>query len=182
MAERQKMSEIPKKILGIVIGAIFVSVAVVWILISGPKHIKDKNGEEDTSLAEISEEDILSQKMGARGGPNTSETHWETSTIGGSEGVEYFSRKFTGVAVLYTCTVTADSDISLGLSDFFVQSGNFAFYVVLDGEIVGEVTPNESGVAQFFLPSIEKNATLSYVIAGESASFSFTTPTAWDVT
>ena len=94
------MSEIPKKIWGIVAGTIFVSVAVVWILISGPKHIKDTNGEEDTSLAEISEKDILSQKMGARGGPNTSETHWETSAIGGTECLQNPIRNF-----LSKCTV-----------------------------------------------------------------------------
>ena len=50
---------------------------------------------------------------------------------------------------------------------------------MLDGKIVGEVKPDEFGIAEFILPDIEKTGTLEYIIAGESADFSFTAPMDW---
>ena len=174
------MNEKTKKILLIIFAVVFVAVIAVWMLANpAPKHIEDTNGEENYSLQEISERDVVSLKMGSRGGVSKEETHFNVADFDVSEGIEYSSRKFTGVQSLYAATIFKGSDIYVYLSDFKVKSGNFAFYVVLDGKIVGEVSPDEFGTAEFKLDNIDKTATVEYIIAGESASFQFTAPLDW---
>lgn len=94
-----------------------------------------------------------------------------------SSGTKYSSQKFTGVYRLHTSTIFKGSDIYINLAEFNVKEGNFAFYVVFDGEIVGQVEPKEGGMAEFILKNVEKTGSLEYIIAGESANFSFIAPT-----
>lgn len=159
--------------------ALVVSIAVWMLFNAGPNHIEDTNGPDNFALQQITEENIVNQDIGARGGLSK-ETFWNAGNIGGPlSGVKYFSSKFTGVQVLYTCTILEGSDIHVYLTGFHVESGNFAFYVVLDGEIVGEVKPDEFGIGEFILEDIEKTGTLEYIVAGESANLWFSIPQAW---
>jgi len=46
---------------------------------------------------------------------------------------------------------------------------------VFDGEVVGKLEPSDDIVAEFTLENVDKTGDLEYIIAGESASFSFVT-------
>ncbi len=163
-----------------VFAVVIVAVFVVWMLINpAPQHIEDTNGADNYSLQQITKQDVVANKIGARGGPNTKETRITLSVGEVSSGIKYYSRKFTGVYVLHTTTIFKGSDIHFNLSDFEINGGNFAFYVVLDGEIIGEVKPDEFNTAEFLVENINKTGALEYIIAGESANFKFTTATEW---
>lgn len=175
------MSEKMKKIFGIAVVIAVVGAVAAWMILNpGPEHIEDTNGADDYSLQTITEEDVVKCEMGSRGGLAESTSNLSVGGIQISDGIEYSCKKFTGVHRLYTCTIFKGSDIHVSLVDFKIKSGNFAFYVVLDGEIYGQVKPAEDGgFSEFILDSVEKSGTLEYIIAGESANFSFVSPTEW---
>lgn len=163
-----------------VFAIVIVAAFVIWMLINpAPQHIEDTNGADNYSLQQITKQDVVANKIGSRGGPNTKETRITLSIGEMSSGIKYYSRKFTGVYVLHTTTIFKGSDIYLNLSDFQINDGNFAFYVVLDGEIIGEVKPDEFNTAEFLVENVNKTGSLEYIIAGESANFKFTTTTEW---
>ena len=167
-----------KNILWGVFAVVLVVVVVVWIFANpGPEHIEDTNGADNYSLQTITEQDVVDQKMGSRGTVSTSELQYDFAGLNVSSGMKYSSKKFTGVYLLHTTTLMKGSDIYVSLAEFNVTGGNVAFYVVFDGELVGQVEPNESAMAEFKLDNVEKTGTLEYIIAGESASFTFIAPT-----
>lgn len=169
-----------RNILWGILAVVLVAVAVAWMVINpGPEHIEDTNGAEDFSLQTITEEDIVANQMGTRGGLTQSELSYKFAGLNLSDGIEYSCKKFTGVYQLYTCHIFKGSDISVSLAEFEIKSGNFAFYIVLDGKIVGEVKPEEDGFSEFTMENIEQSGTLEYYIAGESANFRFISPTEW---
>lgn len=156
-------------------------VGAIWIFSNpGPEHIEDQNGADNYSLQTITEQDVIEQKMGARGTVSERETHYEFAGLNVSDGIKYSSKKFTGVYLLHNETLFKGSDIYVSLAEFEINQGNFAFYVVFDGEVVGKVEPNENALAEFRLDNVEKTGTLEYVIAGESASFEFVAPTEFE--
>ena len=175
------MSEKLKKILGIAVVIAVVGAVSAWMILNpGPEHIEDTNGADDYSLQTITEEDVVKCEMGTRGGLTETRSNLSAGGIEISDGIEYSCNKFTGVYRLYTCTVLKGSSIYVDLVDFQIRSGNFAFYVVLDGKIVGEVKPaKDGGYTEFTLDNVEKTGTLEYIIAGESANFSFISTTEW---
>lgn len=167
-----------KNILWIVFAIAIVAIGVVmFILNPGPEHIEDTNGADNYSLQTITEQDVIEQKMGARGTVRERETHLDIAGWSVSEGIRYSSKKFTGVSMIYNTTLMKGSDIHVTLAEFEIKEGNFAFYIVFDGEVVGKVEPSENALAEFLLENVEKTGTLEYVIAGESASFEFVAPT-----
>lgn len=166
-----------KNILWIVFAVVLVVVIVVWMFVNpGPEHIEDTNGADNYSLQSITEQDIIEQKMGTRGTVSERETHYDFAGLSVSDGIKYSSNKFTGVYLLHNTTLFKGSDIYVSLAEFVINEGNFAFYVVFDGEVVGKVEPSENALAEFRLENVEKTGTLEYVIAGESASFEFVAP------
>ena len=175
-----KLTEKIKKTLWVLFAVALVGGFIAWMLLNpGPEHIEDTNGPDNYALQQITEADVASLKMGSRGTVSTHETHWNVAGFEVSDGVEYASDKFTGVYSLYTTTIIKGSDIHLFLTDFRVNSGNFAFYVLLDGKIVREAKPDEFGMVELLIENIDSTATLEYVIAGESADFRFTAPAEW---
>ena len=175
---KQNSNPKTKNILVGVLVVVFVVVFAVWMFGNpGPDHIEDTNGADNYALQTITEQDVVAMEMGSRGTVSTSETQLNIAGMTVSDGIKYSSEKFTGVYLLHTTTILKGSDIYINLAEFHITEGNFAFYVVLDGEIVGQVTPSEVGVSEFTLESVEKTGTLEYIIAGESASFTFTAPT-----
>ena len=174
------MPEQVKKILWIIFAVALVATVALWSIFNpGPEHIEDTNGLDNFALQQITEEDVVSLKMGSRGGLTTKETRWSFEGFEVSDGTEYSCRKFTGVYRLYSTTIIKGSDIYVYLANFQVHSGNFAFYVVLDGTIVGQVQPDD-GVTELLIENIDKTATLEYIIAGESANFEFVVPSDWE--
>ena len=175
-----KLNEKTKKILGIVFAVVMVLGYVGWsILNPGPEHIEDTNGPDNYNLQKITEADVVALKMGTRGGLTTSETHWDFGALNISSGLEYSCKKFTGVYLLDSCTIFKGSDIHVLLPEYRVKSGNFAFYVVFDGQVIGKVEDDGFGNGEFLKENIEKTGSLQYIIAGESANFSFIAPGDW---
>ena len=167
-----------KNIMWIVFAIAIVAVCLVmFILNPGPEHIEDTNGADNYSLQTITEQDVIEQKMGARGTVRERETHLDIAGWSVSDGIRYSSDKLTGVYMLYNTTLMKGSDIHVTLAEFEIKEGNFAFYIVFDGEVVGQVTPDDGAYSEFLLENVEKTGTLEYVIAGESASFEFVAPT-----
>ena len=174
------VSEKTKKMLGAVGAVVLVIAIAAWMILNpGPEHIEDTNGADNYALQQITEADIIAHNMGTRGGLATSESYWSIGSLEISDGVEYSCKKFTGVYLLDSCTIFKGSDIHIFLGDFRIMSGNFAFYVVLDGQIIGEVKPDADGVGELLIENIEKTGTLEYIIAGESAQFRFIAPSVW---
>ena len=170
-----------KNTLGIVIAVVLVVAVAVWIFLNpGPEHIEDTNGADNYSLQTITKQDVIEQKMGAKGTVSERETHLDIAGWSVSDGTKYSSKKFTGVYLLHTETLFKGSDIYVSLAEFEINEGNFAFYIVFDGEVVGQVEPGENALAEFKLDNVEKTGELEYVIAGESASFSFIAPTEFE--
>lgn len=154
--------------------ALIVVFVVLMIKNPAPDHIEDTNGADNYSLQTITEQQIIEQSMGSRGGVDKVERKLTIGGIGISSGKEYSSKKFTGVMSLYITNLRKGSDIAVSLAEYEIKEGNFAFYVIFDGQIVGKITPGDDATADFVLEDVEKSATLEYVIAGESANFKFT--------
>ncbi len=144
-----------------------------------PDHIEDTNGADNYALQTITEQDVVELKMGSRGTVSESETQMNIAGLSISDGRKYSSSKFTGIYQLYATTLFKGSDIYVNLSQFEIKEGNFAFYIVFDGEIVGQIVPSETGVSEFTLDNVEKTGSLEYIIAGESASFEFIALSDW---
>ena len=169
-----------KKVLSVAAAVIIGAAVLIWLLLNpGPEHIEDTNGAENYTLQSIRESDIVSLKLGSRGGVSTRKTGLDLGAISISDGIEYSSNKFTGVYELYSCHLFKGSDILIDLADYRIESGNFAFYVVFNGEIIGTLTPDEFGTAHFLYENADKSGTLQYIIAGESADFTFISATEW---
>ncbi len=141
-----------------------------------PDHIEDTNGADDYSLQQITEDDVVALNMGTRGSISESQMSFDFGDVAITNGVKYSASKFTGVYLLYTTTLFKGSDIHVMLGNFKITGGNFAFYVVFDGKIVGQVTPSGEGLSEFILEDVDKTASLEYIIAGESAGFEFVIP------
>ena len=140
---------------------VLVVVAVIWFLNDDLQHIADTNGPDDDSLTTITDQQIVDQSIGALN------VKTQTGFISGM--VTVSSDKFTGVyEILYDNYIGA-SDFYLQLYEFTVTSGNFKMCVVHDGKIVATLEPG--GFVEYLLEDI--SGTVSLVIAGESAEFSF---------
>ncbi len=175
-----QLSEATKKKLAWVFAIVLIVAVAAWMIFNpGPEHIEDTNGPDNYALQTINEHDVLAQKMSARGSLGEAEAHLDLGNVSFSSGTRYSSKKFTGVQLLYHTSLIKGSDIVVNLADFNVKSGNFAFYVVFDGEIVGEVKPDDMGLANFRLDNVNKSGLLEYVVAGESANVSFVAPLEW---
>jgi hypothetical protein len=155
------MNEIKKR--GPLIFAIVFVVVFCVMVFSGDKleHIEDKNGPDNYNLQQITDYNIINMDIGAK---NLSE---KTSAL--SSLLEYSSKKFTGVAEIYTTNVWGNR-LDITLYNLWVESGNFRVVLVHNDEIVHEFKLNE--LSQTY--TLEKpNGTVSLRIAGESADFEF---------
>ena len=151
---------------------IFVPVILVAVIIgtiilfnSAPEHIEDTNGPENFKLQKITDEDIAKIEMGSL---NVSVSNNAVTNM-----TKISSKKFTGVyEVLYT-NLLGKSDFFLNIYDLNVNAGNFKIAVVHNGKIIKTLT--EENYEETLIEDI--NGTVSLVIAGESADFSFSITT-----
>ena len=156
-----KMNGAIKKMLLAVVVIVGVVFAIFWFLNTDLEHIEDTNGAEDFSLQTITDENIINQDTGAINVVTTNNTITNMTEIS--------SKKFTGVYEVVYENLIGKSDFVLNLYDFKIKSGNFKMVVVHDDKIVAVLTPENAD--EFILNDI--NGTVSLVIAGESADFSF---------
>lgn len=130
-------------------------------------EIADSNGLDDYTLAEITEENIINQDLGASSysmSPGSEDDDYMTSTT------KFKGKEFSGVAQLYMTNYIGKSDVSIDVSNLTVDSGNFALMVLLDGEIVHEFKHGEL-METFEMKDIK--GTFEIVMAGETADFKF---------
>ena len=154
------MKRLKDKIFVFVI-VVVVGIGAVMLLNSDLEHIEDTNGPENFELQTITDEDIAKIEMGS--------LNVSTSTNSITNMTEISSKKFTGVYEVLYVNLLGKSDFLLNLYDLNLNSGNFKMVVVHDGKIVKTLT--EENYEQTLIEDID--GTVSLVIAGESADFSF---------
>ena len=119
-------------------------VAAVWLMMPGIEHIEDANGPDDTSLATLTEADILADSIADTGFLST---HRGSIDLPGGwsigSGVKISSDKLTGVTELLWADYLLPSDFYLNLSLFTVEEGNARLYVVNNDQIVAVLEPGE---------------------------------------
>ena len=157
-----------KKLLPLLI-LVFAVVVGVWLFMDTPDPIQDTNGPDDFSLTTITDENIIRQDMGARNPVAVRNLSFDFGGITISNGVHFSSESFTGVYEIMYGNFLLNSDVTITLYDFTVESGNFKMCVVYDDEIVAVLEPGE--LVEYRLEDV--NGTVALRIAGESASYNF---------
>ena len=151
-----------------------VSVAVVlaWFFMSkNAIVIEDTNGAADTSLAVLTDEDIVNMGAGTIvKEPQTKERKGSLFGLNFTSGTEFYSDDFSGVTMLNQWDFMLNGSIYFDLYDFEVTGGNFRMCIVYEKEeIVADIQPGE--LVEVRMNDL-KNGKYSVVIAGESAAFS----------
>lgn len=155
---------------------VVVAFAVIYFLMGQNAVVyEDTNGSEDSSLAIITEEEILSRGAGTMvSGPKTKEHKGEMFGIQMSSGVKFYSDNFSGVYVIEDWNYLTKSDVYFTMYDFEVTAGNFKMYYISETEILGTIEPCGKGQqSELILKDLPKGK-YALVIAGESAAFEFT--------
>ena len=157
----------------LLIGAAIFAAAVLFLLFMPGKQIEDTNGPDDSTLATLTDADLLADTLSC--------TSYSTSTgrirlPGGwelNDGVKFSSKEFSGVTDLMWVDYILPSDFYLELSNFQVNGGNFRMIVVNNDAIIADIQPGEDVICQ--IEGITGPTTLR--IAGESADFTIVIPT-----
>lgn len=128
----------------ILIVLIAAVIAAVWLMMPGIDPIEDVNGPDDTSLATLTEADILSDSIADKG----SRTIYRGSidlpngwSIG--SGVKISSDELSGVTEILWANYILPSDFYLEVSMFAVEAGNARLYIVNNDQIVAVLEPGE---------------------------------------
>ena len=153
----------PKNALAGIAVVIVLIVAVVWFMNNGIEHIEDTNGADNFELQQITDENIIKDDLGAVGGPKISRPVLLGDTV------EFSAKKFTGVYEILYDNYIMPSDFELNLTGYEISGGNFKMVVVHDDKIVATLEPDL--FVNYRLEDVK--GTVSLMIAGESASFSF---------
>ena len=119
-------------------------------------HIEDKNGPDDYSLVEITEEKLIN---GASAYTQTQSITNETKNS-----VEFDSKKFSGVKTLKKITFAGGIRLEINY-DIELDSGNFRAVLIHDGEIVMDLPVGEN--QQIVIDNPKRSYEIR--IAGESA-------------
>ena len=138
-----------------------IAVAAVWMMGDDLEHIEDTNGTDNYTLQTITDENIVKGDVGA--------LNFRKHTSPLNDGITFSSDRFTGVAEIMLTNFVFPSDFDLEVTGFHVNSGNFKMAVVHDETIVAVIEPD-------LFPSCyleDVTGTVSLVIAGESADFTF---------
>lgn len=138
-----------------------IAVAAVWMMGDDLEHIEDTNGTDNYALQTITDENIVKGDVGALN------LRKHTSPL--NDSITFSSDRFTGVAEIMLTNFVLPSDFDLEVTGFHVNSGNFKMAVVHDEAIVAVIEPDL--FASCYLEDV--TGTVSLVIAGESADFTF---------
>ena len=139
-----------------------------YSVIANPvEHIEDSNGERDTSIVTITDEEIINHSYGSRG-MTRSESNFNIAgwKIGG---VRFHSKKFTGVDPLLQQNIIFSTEICLNIYNYNIESGNFRLYVVNDDKIIDIIKPSKE--TSHYYENIK--GTFTVIAVGESANFEF---------
>jgi hypothetical protein len=117
-------------------GLVSVVMALITIL-GGPSHIEDVNGE-DTSLAVITMEDILSDRHQSVSFMSSTRTSGNGSGVRGQhddcdvQNLVFSCKKFSGVRTIHTTRLKSGNLLLCITAE--VTSGNLALVITVDGE------------------------------------------------
>lgn len=138
--------------------ALLLALCVGVILCLCACHIEDKNGPDDYSLVEITEEKLI----------NGSSSYTETKSIINKtkNGVELDCEKFSGVRTIKKITFTGGKWLEINY-DLELDGGNFRAVLIHDGEIVMDLPIGED--QQIIIDNPKSSYEIR--IAGESADF-----------
>lgn len=139
-----------------------LSILLILGLAGCGNEIEDTNGEDDYSLATITDENIINLDLGASGS--------SSSTTGDSTVTKYSAKSFSGVEELYVADYLWESDVTIDVTSLIVKGGNFRLVVLVDDEIVYDFDLEE--VSQS-CELHDVDGTVSVRIAGESAAYEF---------
>ncbi len=159
-----------KKLLMSVAAVIFAVVVIIMLIRDGEelKGIKDTNGADNYSLQTITDENIIKQDIGMKGG-----LHVRNATL--TNDVIISCDNLTGVyEVLFTSTI-GRSDFRIYFSEFVVRGGNFKAALICNDKIVKELDFTDSTrVFDFVVKDLKGD--IRFVIAGEEADFKIRIP------
>ena len=151
-----------KKAMPAIGAVVLIVVAVFWFMGGALEHIEDTNGAANYNLQTITDQNMINQDIGS--------LNLKSSTGFLNDGVTFKSDKFTGVYRIMLTNYIFPSDFVVDVAGFTVNNGNFKMVVVNDDKIVAVIEPG------IFANCRLENliGSVSLVIAGESADFSFT--------
>lgn len=173
---RKKTDAIIIVILAVVILAVFCGLVLPALIraFRFESKYEDLNGEDDYSLCVITEENVL-QGTDCEMWMSGSSFDGNPTNVEGLQGEDvdwdecyYQAEIFDGVCVAQA-TRTDQETITLSLTSTVTQ-GNFEIFILIDGEIYGQVSANCEKELQ--LNGIQ-NRDVLVVIAGEGANFTF---------
>ena len=151
-----------KKAMPAIGAVVLIVVAVFWFMGGALEHIEDTNGAANYNLQTITDQNMINQDIGS--------LNLKSSTGFLNDGVTFKSDKFTGVYRIMLTNYIFPSDFVVDVAGFTINNGNFKMVVVNDDKIVAVIEPG------IFANCRLENliGSVSLVIAGESADFSFT--------
>ncbi len=145
-----------------------VRILCTFFLITGltgcGETYEDTNGENNTALNTITDENIINMDIGASG------LSYTTTEVMGITCEEYSSNNFNGVIEIGYANYISANQIDVYVGHINVKSGNFKLVVLIDDEIV-KVIPNDAFGETYTFKNVK--GTLSIRAAGESASVEF---------
>ena len=162
--KKEKITNVLWIILAIAIIGYFV-----FSMITNPvEHVEDSNGENDTSIATIKEEEIIDYL--SRGSLGMGVTKKDVKIAGWQlGGVKFHSKKFSGVEPLLRTDIIYTGGFDLNIYDYKIDGGNFRLYVLNEGKIIDVLEPTEDFKHHY--EDIKGEFTV--VAVGECANFEF---------
>ena len=125
---------------------------------------EDTNGENNTSLNTITDENIIKMDLGA------SNISYSETNVAGISTAEYSSKNFNGVYEVQYSNYLFANRVEVQVDYINVKSGNFKLVILIGDEIVKEV-PNDAFAETYVFENVDD--TLSIRVAGESANVEF---------
>lgn len=130
-------------------------------------EIADTNGDDDYTLAEITEENIVNMDLGAS---SYSQSPSDDEVAGLAELTKFKASSFSGVAEIYSTNLIGKSDLTFNVTTIQVDKGNFRLMVLVDDKIIHEFDLAEMNQTYELE---DTSGAVSVKMAGESADFKF---------
>lgn len=120
-----------------------------------PFQIADTNGEDDISLAILTDEELLSD--------NPKSYSYDCTYGGNSKGIDFTCQMFSGVKDLIKYNLKEEKEHTFVVSSS-ITSGNGELFVIQDGKIIKEIGWIEESEIKIYT-----KGKISFRVAGESA-------------
>ena len=156
-----------EKILFSLLAIVMVGYFAYSMIVDPFKHIEDRNGENNSAIATITNSEIIDYGNSRSGGMSRSKTDFVVAGIQ-LGGIKFHSDKFSGIEPLLRTNVIF-GDILLNIYNLEVNAGNFRLYVLNEGKIIDVIDPEDE--FDHFYENVKGEFVV--VAVGESADFKF---------